>query len=89
MKSKKGSRIECYDTTVIVEKLYFIITKSDLMGLSKLSWQRKKSKLQKMLGNGQITISRNPSHSGKLFWYFFGEIGTKKLGLRNWHFCRT
>ena len=37
----------------------------------------KKSKLQKMLGDGQITISRNPSQSGKLFWYFFGEIGTK------------
>ena len=28
MKSKKGSRIECYDTTVVLKKSILIITKS-------------------------------------------------------------
>ena len=42
MKRKKGSRIECCDTTIII-----IITKSDSIGLSKLSRQIKKGKTTK------------------------------------------
>ena len=38
-----------------VKKSFLIITKSDLTGLSKLSWQTKKLTLRKTLGEGQRT----------------------------------
>ena len=50
MKSKKGSRIECYETFVVLKNLFFI-TKNNLTGLSRLSWQTKTIKLQKTLLN--------------------------------------
>ena len=49
MKSKKRSRIKCYDTTVVLKKSILIITKSDSTGLSKLSWQKKGKKKKKGL----------------------------------------
>ena len=53
MKSKKRSRIKCYDTTVVLKKSILIITKSDSTGLSKLLWQKKGKTTKKRLGNGQ------------------------------------
>ena len=47
MKSKKSSRIECYDTTVVLKIVIPFITKSDATGLSKLSWQTKNGKTTK------------------------------------------
>ena len=55
MKSKQNSRIKCLDTTAVLKKTNLIITKDDLTGLSKLSWQRKKVKLGKMIGDGRRT----------------------------------
>ena len=47
MKSKKTSRIECYDTTAVLKKNFLIITKSDSTGLSKLLSNVKKRKTTK------------------------------------------
>ena len=63
MKAKKGSRAECYDATVVLKKSTFIVTKSDSVGFSKLSWQAKKLKLLKMLGDGQRTSLSNLQNS--------------------------
>ena len=55
MKSKKSSRIECYDRTAVLKNFILsilIVTKSESKVFSKLSWL-KKSKTTKMLDDGQ------------------------------------
>ena len=53
MESKKieESNIMIYHSSV--KKSFLIISNSDSTGLSKLSWQTKKLKLRKTLGDGQ------------------------------------